>query len=157
MRNKILLLATFILFFIGSSYAQNYQFNSLGNNSTTTTCKGTFTASGTYQGTGTYNNNTNKSITFCSGTPGVPIRISFIDWDLESGYDYLRIYDGVGTGGTLLGTINGSSDIYTSGALFFTSTGTCNRTAYFGWFRNWLLGCYRRLRTSKLRNESTCQ
>ncbi|MFN8261770.1 MAG: gliding motility-associated C-terminal domain-containing protein [Chitinophagales bacterium] len=125
MRNKILLLATFILFFIGSSYAQNYQFNSLGNNSTTTTCKGTFTASGTYQGTGTYNNNTNKSITFCSGTPGVPIRISFIDWDLESGYDYLRIYDGVGTGGTLLGTINGSSDIYTSGALFFTSTGTC--------------------------------
>jgi gliding motility-associated-like protein len=125
MKNKILLLAAFISFLISSSYAQNYQFSALGNNSVTTTCKGTFTASGAYQGTGTYSNNTNKTVTFCSGTPGVPIRISFITWDLESGFDYLRIYDGTGTGGTLLGTINGESDIFDSGALFFTSTGTC--------------------------------
>jgi hypothetical protein len=125
MKNKILLLAVFISFLISSSYAQNYQFSALGNNSVTTTCKGTFTASGAYQAGGTYSNNTNKTVTFCSGTPGVPIRISFIVWDLEAGFDYLRIYDGTGTGGTLLGTINGTSDIFDSGALFFTSTGTC--------------------------------
>jgi gliding motility-associated-like protein len=125
MKNKILLLAAFISFLISSSYAQNYQFSALGNNSVTTTCKGTFTANGTYQAGGTYSNNTNKTVTFCSGTPGVPIRISFIRWNLEAGFDYLRIYDGTGTGGTLLGTINGESDIFDSGALFFTSTGTC--------------------------------
>ena len=95
---------------------------------TITTCKGTFTARGAIydcNGGNGYTNNTNNTVTFCSGTPGVPIRVSFITWDLETNFDFIRVYDGTSTGAPLIGTITGSSDIFTSGALFFTSTGTC--------------------------------
>ena len=149
MKNKFLLFT--LLFFISVFYskAQNYEMSAYANNSVITTCKGTFTYTGGYYGVGGYGNNINKTITFCSGTPGVPIRISFIDWDVESGYDFIRIYDGTGTGGTLLGTITGTDEIFSanSSSSFYTSTGTCLTVQFtsdvsitgFGW--DALIGC----------------
>ena len=49
---------------------------------------------------------------------GYQVKMSFNDFDLESGYDFLRVYDGPTTSSTLIGTYSGSSipsDIIASG------------------------------------------
>lgn len=67
---------------------------------------------------GTYSNNANGYVVVNAGFAAV---ISIVGtYTTESGFDYVRIYNGVGTGGTLLGTYNGS------GA--FTFNGTAGQT-----------------------------
>ncbi|MBN2778849.1 MAG: hypothetical protein JXR36_14515 [Bacteroidales bacterium] len=68
--------------------------------------------------TGDYANNELYTVTICSGTADY-IGVSFADFYTES-IDDLNIYDGVGTGGTLIASLSGStipSDI--------TTTSTC--------------------------------
>ncbi len=55
--------------------------------------------------------------TFQSGTPGTPIRINFTYLDLNTG-DFVRVYQGVGTGGPLLASF---TNTYTSLGNFVTS------------------------------------
>ena len=54
---------------------------------------------------GNYSNNCNSTLTIYPETPNNLISIQGTV-STESGYDYLYIYDGVGTSGTLLGTYN---------------------------------------------------
>lgn len=133
---RILLRSTLVLllFFSGKAYAQNYNMG----NSSISTCSGNFYDSGgNGAGAGAnYNNNENYTMTFCSSTPGQCVRLTFTAFNIESGFDYLRIYNGSTTGAPLLGTYTGTTSpgtvTATSGCLTlqFTSDGSIN---YAGW------------------------
>ncbi|MBK7213176.1 MAG: PKD domain-containing protein [Bacteroidales bacterium] len=72
-----------------------------------TTCTGNFYDPG--GATGSYNNSLNITETFYPSTPGAMIRFAFNSFATESGYDYLRIYNGTSTSSTLIGTYNGTT------------------------------------------------
>ncbi|AWM14260.1 hypothetical protein DI487_10610 [Flavobacterium sediminis] len=78
------------------SYSQ-YQVPRNGNN-TISTCSGTISDSG---GSGNYQNNSNGYTVITPSVAGNYIQISG-SITAEAGYDYLTIYDGNGTGGTVL-------------------------------------------------------
>lgn len=60
--------------------------------------------------TGVYNNNANVTTVICPDTPGDQITVIFNTFNLESGFDYLKIYDGnSATGTTLLGNFTGAT------------------------------------------------
>ncbi len=110
---------------------------------TVTTCTGNFYDSG--GASGSYANSENFTETFYPSTPGAMIRFTFNTFSTESGYDYLRIYNGTTTGATLIGTYNGTTGPGTvtasnaSGALTFnfTSDGSVIST---GWSA--AISCY---------------
>jgi len=112
-------------------------------NGTITTCSGDFYDSG--GASGAYQNNENFTMTFYPSTPGAMIRFNFSAFTTESGYDYLRIYDGTSTSATLIGTYNGSTGpgIVTannpSGALTFNFTSDGSVTPA-GWAAS--ISCY---------------
>ncbi len=54
-----------------------------------------------------YSDNTSRQVTIV-GNPGDLIKITFTSFDMEQGYDYLRIYKGYGIG-TLVGSYTGSN------------------------------------------------
>ena len=60
-------------------------------------------------GTQNYDNNLNITQTLYPGSAGQYLQISFSSFALEANYDFLMIYDGVGTGGTPVGTYTGST------------------------------------------------
>ncbi len=112
----------------------------LMSNSTVSTCVGEFYDSG--GPTGSYQNSENYTMTFNPGAAGSRIKATFINFETESGYDYLYIYDGPNTssaqvtgspfhGTTSPGTITASTT-NTSGALTFrfTSDGSITKP---GW------------------------
>lgn len=106
------ILALFCLLPFGYLKAQTYTFSN--GTQSVTTCSGTGTDGG-----GNYSNNTNSTITICSGnTQGVTI--NFTSFNTEQNYDIVTVYDGATTGGTVLATLSGSI-----GGSTFTSTGTC--------------------------------
>lgn len=104
----------------------------------------------------TYCNNEDYTVTFYSGSPGTPIRISFLSlgliptfsvsslyMDIENGFDFLRVYNGPSTASPLLASLTGTS----STPFNFTGTGgylTLRFTSDagvrgFGWWG--ILGC----------------
>jgi len=112
----------------------------LMSNSTVSTCVGEFYDSG--GPSGNYQNSENFTMTFNPGATGSRVKATFINFETESGYDYLYIYDGPNTsaaqvtgspfhGTTSPGTITASTT-NTSGALTFrfTSDGSITRP---GW------------------------
>lgn len=112
--------------------------NNIVNNAITNTqCSGTFTDMG---GTlGNYRNGENYTFTIApSGATSVTL--NFSSFNTESGYDFLRIYDGPSTASPLVGTYSGTAlpPTFTSsgGALTvrFTSDGWITRA---GWVANW--------------------
>lgn len=104
---------------------------------TTTLCSGNFYDSG---GTiANYAHNENWTYTIApTGAGGVTV--VFTQFDTESGYDFLRIYDGSSTAAPLIGTYSGTTSPGTvtssGGALTFrfTSDGSTYKT---GWAANW--------------------
>ena len=94
------------------------------SNTTINTCSGTFYDSG--GSGGNYADNQNLTMTFCSSIPGANIVIDFTSFDVESGWDFLSIYDGANTGSPLIGTYSGTAPpgIFTSsnGCLTFLFT-----------------------------------
>ena len=57
---------------------------------------------------GSYGNSESKTQAFCSNS-GCPISVIFSALGTESGVDLLKVYNGLGTTGTLLGTYSGST------------------------------------------------
>jgi len=94
---------------------------------------------------GSYTNNLNITETFYPSTPGASIRFTFNSFATESGYDYLRIYNGTSTVDPLIGTYNGTTGPGTvtasnvSGALTFNFTSDISVVAA-GWSAN--ISCY---------------
>lgn len=71
------------------------------NGITTNTCATTFFDSG---GTSSsYGNNEYRVHTICPDVSGSFIQVDFTSFDVESGYDFLYVYEGTSTGGTLIG------------------------------------------------------
>jgi hypothetical protein len=105
-------------------------------NSTTESCEAIFTDSG--GASANYSNEENYLLTIEPSTPGGRVSISFTSFELESGWDYLHIYDGATTSATEIATLTGSSlpSDYTASTeggeltFKFTSDGFTNKA---GW------------------------
>ncbi|MCX6268186.1 MAG: PKD domain-containing protein, partial [Bacteroidetes bacterium] len=112
-------------------------------NGTVTTCTGDFFDSG--GPTGNYLNNENLTETFYPSTAGSLIRFTFTSFNTESGYDYLRIYNGINTSAPLIGTYNGTTSpgvvtaSNSAGALTFNFTSDVSGTPS-GWEAS--ISCY---------------
>ena len=102
-----------VLFYLGlflfssALRAQIYTLNSALNGTTVSTCSGNFYDSG--GSSGAYSNNENYTVTFCSSTAGKKMQITFTAFALESGNDYMEIYDGSSIASTLIGTYSAAS------------------------------------------------
>ncbi len=57
-----------------------------------------------------YNNNRNYTMTFTPAIAGNMIRVNFVEFNTEEGYDYLYIYDGSSTSATLIGQYDGANN-----------------------------------------------
>lgn len=68
---------------------------------TTNTCNTTFLDTGSIGAT--YSNNEDITHTICPDVVGSFVRVNFTSFDVENGYDFLYVYEGTTTGGTLIG------------------------------------------------------
>lgn len=107
---------------------------------TINTCSGTFYDTG--GPTGSYNNNEFIITTFCPDAPGVCISFNFTSFNIESGWDFLTVFDGPNTGSPIIGDYTGTalnggtvSATNASGCLtfLFDSDGSVNAP---GWAAN---------------------
>ncbi|MBK7131180.1 MAG: CUB domain-containing protein [Crocinitomicaceae bacterium] len=115
MRIKNWILAAVIIFTgVNFNYAQTYNMG----NGTITACSGTFYDSG--GSAGNYLSSEFYTQTICSGTPGNPVILTFTSFSIESGYDFLTIYDGPTTGSPIVGTYTGAASPGT-----ITASGEC--------------------------------
>lgn len=109
----------------------------INNGSTTNTCSDIFLDTG---GLGSnYNNNQDIVHTLCPDTSGKDISIAFTAFDVESNFDFLFVYQGTTTSGTLLGRYHNGNpppatlrSLDTSGCLTFRFTSDGSITAN-GW------------------------
>lgn len=108
------------------------------SNNLVTDCQGTLLDSEAGSGGATYGNNENLTFKICSGgqitmTFGSPFCV-------ESGFDFLRIFDGPDTNSTLLGVFTGNTpppvQVATSGCMTLHFKSDAN-TAYCGWEADW--------------------
>jgi hypothetical protein len=124
-----LLLAIFIILLPFAATAQTFT----QTNGTVNACSGNFYDSG--NAGGTYTNNENSTFTICSNS-GNCVRVSFSAFNIESGWDYLYIYNGPSTASPLIGTYTGltSPGVVTSttGCLTFRFTSDGSITSS-GW------------------------
>ncbi len=111
---------------------------------TVTTCSANFYDTG--GSAGGYQNNENYTLTLLPATEGAKIMVTFTAYNTESGYDYLKIYDGTSASATQLANLHGTavpSEPYIAsnaqGALtfVFTSDGSVVRA---GWAAT--VACY---------------
>lgn len=106
-------------------------------NSNVTACSGSFYDSG--GANGNYPNNANQTLTICSGN-GFPIQVTINNYNFESGWDYLRVYNGTDATGTMLVELTGTGNTVvvqsTGGAtcltFVFTSDGSGVRSGFEG-------------------------
>lgn len=91
-----------------------------------TTCSGIFYDSG--GPSANYGNSLDYTLKFYPGSDDAKVCVDFQEFEIESGYDYLYIYDGTSTSATLIGQYSGSNSPGTvtatnaSGALTFRFT-----------------------------------
>lgn len=144
---KTLLMCIVFFLTIKMSEGQIYNLNGALNGQTIGTCRGLFRDSGGGDAAtcGVYANNENRTVTFCS-TNGKKIRISFLWWDLETGFDGVYVYDGPNTTSPLLFAFTGSGQNFAV-PNFYTSSGTCLTIQFTSDFiTNWcgweaIIGC----------------
>ena len=109
--SRLLLKALAVLVLAGllrpaAAQAQTYQLPATGS-ATYTTCTGTLYDDG--GATGPYSANANGLVTILPGTAGSHVRLQFNTIAVESGYDYLYVYDGPSTTSQLIGIYNSSN------------------------------------------------
>lgn len=117
----------FVIFFIFKANSQTHNIPKTTND-TWTSCSGILYD---HAGTGDYGNNANGYTVIYPSTVGNAVQLTGT-YNTETNWDFVYIYNGVGTGGTLLGQYSGSGTIPTftsshlSGALTvrFTSDAT---------------------------------
>ena len=105
-------------------------------NGSVTTCSGLFYDSGGSDGN--YTNNLDYTMTFYPGSEGAKVSVAFSEFNTESNYDFLYIYDGTSSSATQIGKYSGTTNPGTvtatnaDGALTFrfTSDQSVNNT---GW------------------------
>lgn len=78
-----------------------------GSNTTVVTCDAAYFDNG--GATGNYSTNVNTSITFVPSSGLSAIQLTFTDFNLENGWDYMYIYDGPSDAYPLIGTYTGST------------------------------------------------
>ena len=76
-------------------------------NGSVTTCSGIFYDSGGPNSS--YGNNLNYTMTFYPGTEGAMVSVNFTQFNTESGYDYLYIYNGTSTSAPQIGQYDGTT------------------------------------------------
>ncbi|MGV1012787.1 MAG: fibronectin type III domain-containing protein [Flavobacterium sp.] len=102
-------------------------------------CGGNFVDTGGISGS--YANNANYSTPICPTNPGDQVTVTFTAFNTQLNNDFLSVYDGNGTTGTLLGTFSGTAlpPVITSsspdGCLTFVFTSSASTTAS-GWLAN---------------------
>lgn len=87
-----------------------------------------------------YGDNVNCSWQFYSTVVGQQVRIGFYNFDLEPGYDFVRIYDGPDATYPLIAELTGSSDIqqyYTTSQWAFVTFTTDGSVGYPGFQAFW--------------------
>ena len=132
-RTKLLQLPLVVLsiMFISASTMNAQTYNNPGG--TINTCSGSFFDTG--GSGGDYGNSQNITTTFCSNA-GNCVSLNFSAFNLESGWDYMYIYDGPNTGSPMIGTYTGTTSpgvvTSTTGCITinFTSDGSVVRP---GW------------------------
>lgn len=67
-----------------------------------------------------YSDNTSRQVTIV-GNPGDVIKLTFVSFDMEQGYDYLKIYKGYGNSGPMVGSYTGSN-LPANGLAILTNT-----------------------------------
>lgn len=86
--------------------AQTYLLPATGNTNITT-CSGTLYDDGGLNGT--YSPYASGSVTITPATAGSKVRLQFTAFDVESGYDWVYIYDGSSVNAPLIGAYNSSN------------------------------------------------
>lgn len=102
---KFLLVLITIFFNVSFLLAQSYNIDAV-DGTTITDCTITLYDSG--GSGGDYGSSESYYVTVCSGSTDA-IEITFVDIDIETTYDDITIYDGTGTGGTILGSFDGTT------------------------------------------------
>jgi hypothetical protein len=116
-----------LLFFFGKSFSANYN---MGNGTQNITCGVAHNFYDSGGSGGSYANSVSYTLTFVPATAGQCVNITFSSFNTESCCDFITIYDGNSTAGTVLGTYSGAtippSITSTSGAITikFTSDGS---------------------------------
>ena len=106
------------------------------SNATVTTCDALFYDSGGPDGN--YGNQLNYTMTFNPASEGAKISVTFLEFNTESGFDYLYVYDGTSTSATQIGQYHGTTNPGTvtatnaAGALTFKFTSD-RYTVSSGW------------------------
>ena len=87
-------------------------------------------------GSNNYMDYTSCSWLIQPSTTAASITLSFSSFSTESGYDYVEVYQGTGTSGTLLGSFSGSSipsSITATGSSMYVTFTTDGSVTYQGW------------------------
>lgn len=79
----------------------------MSNGTVVSTCSDNFYDSG--GSSGSYSVSENYTITIYPSTPGAPVSVKFTTFNVESGYDFLYIYNGSSTAAPLMGTYTGTT------------------------------------------------
>lgn len=103
---NLLLCCVLLFVFALRADAQTYLLNAASNNTTVSTCGGTFYDSG--GSGGNYANNENYTISFCSNA-STCIVATFTAFRTQGGNDILTVYDGPNNTYPVLGTFSGST------------------------------------------------
>ena len=126
----------FVLFLIvvAPTTILSQSFNMCNSTGTVTACSGTVYDPGGVNGN--YANNQNCTLTVCSGN-GQQINLTFTSMNLESNFDFIKIYNGTNTnppnligsytGTTLPGTVSSNTTCIT---LIFTSDGSVTYSGF---------------------------
>ncbi len=77
------------------------------HNGAITTCNSLFYDAG--GATGSYANNEAMTLTVLPSTVGAKVRITFSEFNVETNYDYLKIYDGTSVSATMLADLHGTA------------------------------------------------
>ncbi|NPA44716.1 MAG: T9SS type A sorting domain-containing protein, partial [Chlorobi bacterium] len=81
----------------------------ISDEGTLTVCTGLFYDSGLEDND--YSNDEDYTMTFVAGDEGKMISLDFVEFNVEAGYDYLKVYNGLSTSNDLIGTFDNSEPL----------------------------------------------